>query len=130
MLRRTLAILLLASFGFIAAADARAAVGSVSSRAERATCCCCELAEAPGAVLAKLCCSLSCGKQGQESPPVPSSGGDPSKLTGLTEQAAALPSTGAPVAANRLSVLIAAIERCELERTQVPLYVTNETFLI
>lgn len=130
MLPRALAIVLLASFGVIAAADAGAAVGSASRRQGSATCCCCELAEAPGAVLAKLCCSLGCGKTGQDAPAVPSSSGDASKVTGLTLASTALPIVAEPPTANRVAVLIAAAERCELERSFVPLYVTNATFLI
>jgi hypothetical protein len=127
MLRRALAIVLLASFGLVAAADARVAAGVADVSAGSRTCCCCALAEAPGAVLAKLCCSLGCGKQ--DTPPTPTSG-DASKLVGLTASAVAAPVALGPANTNPLAVFLAAAERAELERPLVPIYVTNATFLI
>jgi hypothetical protein len=129
MLRRVLAIVLLASFGLVAAADAQAAVASGSRESRSSTCCCCELAEAPGAVIARLCCRIRCGKAEQDAPPVPSSS-DASKCIGTTQGVVAAPVAAEPLVANRLSVLIAATERAGLRRLQVPLYVTNATFLI
>jgi hypothetical protein len=129
MLRSVLAIMLFASFGLVAAADAQAAVASASRESRSSTCCCCELAEAPGAVIAKLCCRIRCGKAGEDSPPVPSSS-DASKCIGTTQGVVTAPVAALPPVTNRLSVLIAATERAGLRRSPLPLYVTNATFLI
>ena len=129
MLRSVLAIVLLASFGLVAAADAEAAVASAVQESSGQTCCCCDLAEAPGAVIARLCCSIRCGKAGENAPPVPSSS-DASKCTGTTQAAVTAPVAALPPVTNRLSILIAATERAGLRRSPLPLYVTNATFLI
>ena len=121
--------MLLTSFGLVAAGDARSAVELAKRTGEPRACCCCALAEAPGAVIAKLCCSLGCGKQGQGTTPAPSSG-DVSTLTSPTQPACVPPVAGEPTEADRIAVLIAATERRGLERSIVPLYVTNATFLI
>jgi hypothetical protein len=129
MLRRALAAVLLASYGLVAAADARAPFGAAERVRKRGGCCCSALAEAPGALIAKLCCSLGCGTQGQDTPTAPSSG-DASKLTGRTQQVWSGPIAEESPAVARLAVRLAETSRSELARVLIPLYVANATFLI
>ena len=124
-----LAIVLLSCFGLAAAADASVTVRAAERRDARAPrCCCCRLADAPGAVVAKLCCGLRCRTNGNDVPATPTNG-DTQRVAAL-EPPTVAPVSVDPPATDSVVVLLTSVERTALGTSPPPLYVSNATFLI
>jgi hypothetical protein len=129
MLRRAGSVVLLLAFGLFFAADAVAANERASARGD-GPCCCCAAAEAPvGAVAAKLCCGMKCGKRKSETPATPASDG-PQLPSAVLVTSACTRGTAEVDPAAAIEVPLAAAESELLRRNPPPRYLAHSTFLI
>ena len=129
MLRRLASSVLLVAIGLFFAADAVVAYERAAGPSD-APCCCCAAAEAPvGAVAAKLCCGVTCGKRKGDAPSTPANDG-PQIPSAVLVASGCAPVDAAPVPDTAVSVPLAAAESALLRRDPPPLYLANSTFLI